>query len=262
MSTEIKKIENILTRLGFGSKEIDVYLSIQKHGKITPAQLSQLTGINRTTVYSTVKELIKRGVIAEDLGGKQRYLIASPPDSLAIAVRKEQKVLNEKKEIVNEAMRAIGEISKDAQYAIPKIQFITEDKIEDFLYSRTPEWDKSIMETDGTYLGFQEQAFAEQYSKWIKWYWTRHPKGIKFNLLSNDSSAEQHVASRVSPDRKITFWKDSVKFSATTWVMGDYVVMFVISAKPRYLVEIYDKVFAQNQRELFRGILEDVDSRK
>jgi predicted transcriptional regulator len=259
MAIALKELETLLLKLGFGPKEVDVYLSIQKHGKVTPAQLAQITGINRTTVYSIAKELIKRDVITEDLGGKQRFLIASPPESLAGTVRREQKALDEKKEVVNQAMSAIKEVVKNAEYIIPKIQFITEDKIEDFLYSRTPEWDKSIMETDGTYLGFQEPAFAKQYAKWIKWYWSRHPKKIKFNLLSNDSEAEQHVASSVTPERKITFWKDSVKFTATTWVMGDYVVMFVLSSKPKYLVEIHDKVFAQNQRELFRGILEDIE---
>ena len=262
MSVNNNNLEALLIKLGFGPKEVDLYLAIQKHGKITPAQLAQATGINRTTVYSTAKELIKRGVVTEDLGGKQRFLIASPVDSLASAVRREQKELDSKKELVNEAMKALEEVAKDAEYSIPKIQFITEDKLEDFLYSRTPTWNKSIMEVDGTYLGFQEQAFAEQYADWIKWYWSDYPKGMKFNLLSNDSEAEKNVASRTSPDRKITFWKDSVKFTATTWVMGDYVVMFVTSSKPQYLVEIHDKVFAQNQRELFKAILEDIDNRK
>ena len=118
------------------------------------------------------------------------------------------------------------------------------------------------METDGTYLGFQEQAFVEHYAAWIKWYWSRYPKGMRFNLLSSDSEAEQRVASFTTTERKITFWKKNLKFTATTWVMGDYVVMFVLSSSPHYLVEIHDARFAQNQRALFKAILEDVDAQR
>ncbi|PIR47476.1 hypothetical protein COV06_03405 [Candidatus Uhrbacteria bacterium CG10_big_fil_rev_8_21_14_0_10_50_16] len=258
MAEDTKTLETLLFQLGFSKNEAEVYLGVQKHGKITPAQLAEVTGINRTTVYSLAKELIKRGVIAEDLGQKQRFLIASSADSLAGTVRRKQKELDKEKDVVNQAMAAVQDISRQAQYAVPKIQFITEEKLEDFLYSRSPEWDRSIMETDGLYLGFQEQALAEQYADWIEWYWGRSPKGMKFNLLSNDSEAEKRVAMSTIPDRKMTFWKENIKFSATTWVMGEYVVMFVLSSSPQYLVEIKDARFAENQRALFKAILEEL----
>ena len=257
-----QNIEAILQKLGYTKKEVEIYLHIQTHGALTPSQVAKQTGINRTTVYSVAKELLKRGVITEDLGKKQRLLVATHADALAGSVRLEQKMLDEKKRLVNGAMRAMKEMTKDARYSIPKIQFVPQERMEDFIYKRADVWDASILERDGSYLGFQEQAFVEQYAKYIEWYWQRAPKGIKLNLLSNDSDAEQYVASSVKTysgnERKITFWKKDLRFTATTWVMGDYVVMFVLSSKPQYLVEMHDAVFAQNQRVLFQTILEDL----
>lgn len=262
MSQSTKTLETSLLQLGFGPKEVRVYLGIQKHGKITPAQLAESTGINRATVYSIAKNLLTRGVITEDLAEKQRYLVASPPDSLAAVVRKEQKALNKKKDLVNDAMEQITKFAQNAEYAIPKIQFITEENIEDFLYRRAPDWNKSILSNDNSYLGFQEEAFVNQYADWIDWYWKHADPRIKLRLLSNDSHAEKNVAAKDYTQREIIFWKDNVKFTATTWVMGDYVVMFVLSSTPQYLVEIHDATFAQNQRALFKGILEDIENKQ
>jgi sugar-specific transcriptional regulator TrmB len=74
----------LLNRLGFSDKEITVYTAILRYGKISPASLAKLTKLNRTTVYSVAKELIKQGVIAEDLGGPSLLLVAKSPQALEI----------------------------------------------------------------------------------------------------------------------------------------------------------------------------------
>ena len=89
-------INELLTQLGFGEKEIAIYLALMQHSKLTPASIAKIVGINRTTVYSTAKELVLKGVIAEDLGNKTLYLIAKPPEDLEILAQKEEKQLQEK----------------------------------------------------------------------------------------------------------------------------------------------------------------------
>lgn len=120
-------------------------------------------------------------------------------------------------------------------------------------------WDESIVNGDGSYLGFQEEAFVAKFVDWIDWYWKRAPEKIHLRLLSNASQAEKHVASLGHARREIIFWKEDLRFTATAWVMGDYVVMFVLSSSPNYLVEIHDARFADNQRALFQAIFEDID---
>ncbi len=75
-------IEEILKKLDFNDKEIQIYLAILQHGKMTPSAVSKVTKINRTTVYSTAKELVKKGVMKEDFGGYIRSFVALHPKSL------------------------------------------------------------------------------------------------------------------------------------------------------------------------------------
>jgi predicted transcriptional regulator len=53
-------LETNLKNLGLSEKEIAVYLEVLKHGRVGPTQVSKITKINRTTVYSVAKELMKK----------------------------------------------------------------------------------------------------------------------------------------------------------------------------------------------------------
>jgi sugar-specific transcriptional regulator TrmB len=254
-----KTIYTLLSNLGFTKKESEVYLAIQRQGKVSPADLAEATGINRTTIYSVAKELLSKGVIVEDLGSSKRELLAKDPEELKKVFQIKINELKQKQSAADQVAVQIKELAGDAFYPVPKIQLIKEDQIESFLYERTAAWNKSLLKTDSLYLGFQEQAFVDQYVEWIDWYWKNAPKKIHLRLLSNDSTAEKKAASLGHERREIIFWKDGVTFTATTWVMGDYVVMFVLSSSPHYLVEIHDARFAENQRAIFNGILEDIN---
>jgi DNA-binding MarR family transcriptional regulator len=248
-----------LAQLGFSQNEIAVYLAISAHGKMTPGEVALKTGINRTTVYSVSKELLKRGVIQEDVSSAQRELVAGTTDSLASAVRNEQRKLNEKKELVNETMSALSEFSQDAKYHVPRIQFVTENRIEDFLHERIEVWNKSMLEHDGLFIGFQEPDFMRRFPQWLDWYWKNSPKEIRLKLLTDDTDMERDLEAKQYDRRDVYFWKDSVHFTSTTWVLGDYVVMLELSEGADYLIEIHDAVFAENQRILLKAIIEDIE---
>ncbi|MBL8029658.1 MAG: winged helix-turn-helix transcriptional regulator [Candidatus Doudnabacteria bacterium] len=246
-------IEKLLKNLGFGDKEIKVYLTLLHYGKITPASLAKLVNLNRTTVYSLAKELVQKGVISEDLGGPALYLVAKPPHDLINIVQIEEKHLEEKKAVIKNAVEELQKISRGTEYSIPKIVFKTQDEIEQYLYSQTPAWDESILKYDGTWWGFQDHTFVQHYEKWIDWYWqTGSNPATKLKLLSNELAEE--IKKTKYERRQINFWEQSHNFKTTTWILGDYVVMIVTNQRPHYLVEIYDRVLAHDQREIFKGI--------
>lgn len=255
-------LTSLLGTLGFTKKEAHVYVAIQKQGRVAPTDLAELTGINRTTVYSVAKELLKKGVVIEDLKTSTRELVATPPEDLTKLLDRERQMIEKKTLIVSDAVEQLRAIAGEAAYPVTGIQFVKEDRLEQFLYDRTPLWNQSILDGDGSYLGFQEEAFAAKYADWIDWYWKRASEKITLQLLSNDSSPERKVAALGHARRQIIFWKDNLKFTSTTWVMGDYVVMFVLSSLPNYLVEIHDARFAENQRALFKGIIEDINAKR
>jgi hypothetical protein len=108
---------------------------------------------------------------------------------------------------------------------------------------------------DNIWYGFQDHSFVENYQDWIDWTVKRF-KGTRYEvrLFSNASRIEEKMEGRI-PERNIKFLKDS-RFTATTWVIGDYLVMISTSKAPFYLVEIYDALMAENMREVFKNMWE------
>lgn len=247
-------IDILLQQLGFSEKEIQIYLLILEKGQILPAELAKLSKINRTTVYSIAKELIKKGVVSEDLGGKNRQLIALPPSDLNNLIKKEEKELSLKQAKVNSAIAELQKVAASTKYSVPKIVFIEEADLENYLYKRTPEWNNSILAKDKIWWGFQDHTFVEAYQEWIDWFWTHTPVGLSLQLLSNSSEVEESMKTKKYDLRKIKFWKSSQEFTSTIWINGDYLVMIVTRNKPYYLVEIHDAILAENLRAVFSGI--------
>lgn len=250
----------ILKQLGFSDKEVKVYLAILQQGKVTPAAVAELAHLNRSTVYSIAKTLIKKGVISEDLGGKMRYLLARSPEDLALIIDKEAKRLEDKKKMVNNAIHELQAFTKGTQYSIPKIVFIPGDELENYLYKQSPVWNESILKKDktATWWGFQDRYFVSHYEGWIDWYWeTSAPKEISLKLLSNESAEE--IKEKKFSQRKIKFFKGGGDFTGTVWINGDYVIMIVCAKRPHYLVEIHDELLAHNLREVFKGTWKTVE---
>ncbi|MEI7741397.1 MAG: helix-turn-helix domain-containing protein [bacterium] len=247
-------IENNLKDLGFSEKEISIYLALLKRGKALPSEIAKLTGLNRSTVYSVAGELIKRGVITEDLGGPVRYFAALPPEELMGLADRESQALSKKKKLIEEAIGSLKVFSEKATYSPPKIVFKTQEEISSYLHKRTDEWNRSILKSDKTWWGFQDHTFVETHQDWINWYWAHVPDDLHLSLLSNKSETETQMKQKKYDHREIRFWKEADEFTSTVWVCGDYLIMIITRSEPYSLVEIHDAVLAKNMREVFKGI--------
>ena len=247
-----------LGKLGFSQKESDIYLALLQHGKMAPAEIAKITHISRPTVYSVSKELVKKGVVLEDLGGSSRTLVAKKPEDLAILVNREQKALDTKKELVQSAIVELQSIAQSSKYSIPKIVFIAEEEVESYLYKQAPVWNASIRDRKTVYLGFQDPSLVLHYQEWIDWYW-QQPNPPLLQLLSNESNIETAMQTKGYRNRQIRFWSGASAFTATTWVMGDYVVMMNTKHHPFHLIELHDAIMAENLRQLFAGIWKSLD---
>jgi sugar-specific transcriptional regulator TrmB len=246
-------LEKTLNELGLGNKEIAVYKLILEYGKIAPALLSRLTKINRTTIYSVAKELKEKGLIMEDLGGKTLYYSPVKGSELEKIIKREHEQLKQKENSIHSLQDILKSIPESKTYSVPKIRFIEEGDIKDYLYNASPKWNESILASgETTWWGFQDHTFVESFEDWIVWYWKNAPKEIDLNLFSNDKAIEGHMAEQKIARRNIRFWEGGEDFTATQWVVGSYIIMIVTAQKPYYLVEIHDSVLAHNMRTLFK----------
>lgn len=253
-------VQETLKELGLSEKEIIVFRVVLEYGKLSPARISALTDINRTTVYAVAKDLVQKGFFLEDSLKGAIYYTPTPPKDLVKVAKKERQALINKELLLEELAKEVKETPRSKTYAIPKVKFIEgEDKIEEFLYEANHLWMKNYPQGT-TWWGFQDHTFVEHkpYLEWIDWQWKHMPKNIDLKLLSNDTQPEQSIPREKYPRRNIKFWKKSFNFTTSQWIVGDYSIMIQTREKPHYLVETYDAVYAQNMRELFKNLWDEV----
>src|SRR3989344_3940041 len=247
-------LEKVLSQLGLGNKEQAIYKLILEHGKIAPALLARLAKINRTTVYSVANELKEKGLIEEDLGGKVLYYSPVREQGLEKIIREEKERLRTKENSVRELQEFLKNIPESKTYSVPKIRFVDEADLEQFLYEATPRWYESMLTTDSTWYGFQDHTFVEKFEKWIDWSWDKATQPIKLKLLTNASDIEEKMKGKKYSEKRILKFLNNNEFTGTQWIVGSYIVLVVTKQHPYYLVEIHDSVMAHNMREVFKNI--------
>ncbi len=249
----------MLTNIGFNEKEIAVYLTLLKKGYANAGALAKATGISRPTVYNVVQALVAKGVIVENLAGKSAKFAALPPDNLRNLLKVDQALLVKKEQVITEAIQFLSNIQLEDTHPVPHIRYIEEKRLKDYLHEATLRWDKSGQETDKTWWGFQDHTLVEQYERYIHWFWKNVAQDTEVKLLTNHSAVERRMnIYHKYAKRHIKLWNQAGHFNATTWVVGEYVIMVITSKKPMYLVEIHDATYAESQRNLFRGIWEEL----
>ena len=251
-------LEKVLNQLGLGNKEQAIYKLILEYGKIAPALLARLAKINRTTVYSVAHELKSKGLIIEDLGGKTLYYIPSRENELKKILEEDRKKAKHKEHSIHELQEIIKNIPESKTYSVPKIRFVEESDLEQYLYEATSRWYESMLTTDATWFGFQDHTFVEKFEKWIDWSWDKASQPIKLKLLTNESDIEEKMKSKKYSDKRILKFLNNNEFTGTQWIVGSYIVLVVTKQHPYYLVEIHDSVMAHNMREVFKNIWNNI----
>ena len=75
-------IESILKKLGFSDNEVKVYLANLELNQSSAQKIARAAGVPRTTAYSLLEGLVKRGVVAKTLDNNKTRFVAEPPAKL------------------------------------------------------------------------------------------------------------------------------------------------------------------------------------
>lgn len=246
--------EKQFLQLGFNNNEKEVYLAVLRAGKIPVHRVASLTSINRTTVYSIAKKLSDLGLISEDKGQKVSYLVAEPPEKLLAIIEKEENEIQEKKLSVNVLITELSAIKSEKQYSVPRIKFIEETDLSEYLYGQSKTWSDSLNKYDSTWWGYHDSSATTAYGDWINWCWKQpFSQSVKVKFFSNNNEVEGQM-NELHSNRLTKPLPTGTEFDSSLWIVGDYVLMVQTRMRPHYLVEIHDEVLARNQRALFKGL--------
>ncbi len=245
-------MEKILDKLGLGEKETTLFKLLLEYGKLTAASLSRFSNIQRTTVYSVLRELQNKGLVAEDVGKSSAYFSPVTPDELGRVIEREKDKLEDKKKAVSELAEYLKHNSTSKYHAAPKIKYIEEENIDSYLKEAVKKWYVSFKDGETIWWGFQDASLVGKYEKWIDWSWSVAPENMQLRLLTNYDEIEEKMKDKPYALRRKLKKLEKTEFTATEWVIGDYVIYLQTSLKPYSLVEIHDAVLAHNTRELFK----------
>ena len=245
--------EKLLESLGLNPKEIKLFKAILKAKQLAPADLAKAISIKRTTAYSMARGLVEKGLLVEDATKRPRVFMLATPKDIERLIFSEQERMKSKERNLKDLASRLSQLITTDTYPVPQIRFIEEEKIGQFMKDATAEWEKSMIEKDSTWWGFQDHTFVENYADYINWFWIHAPEKLELKLLSNRSSTEASLKGKY-PKRHIKFWGEATSFISTTWIMGDYVVMINTRQKPFYLVQIHSALLSHDQREVFKNL--------
>lgn len=246
--------------LGLSEKESSVYLELVQTGKTTAHLLSKRLKIPRTTAYWALDSLVSRGLASIEHRKNTTFYAPNQPEALSRMVEEERRrssdLIQQKQNTAIEIAQEIRPFFQRQGLMIPRIQFFEgEEGVRALLYDHTLKWQKSIEQYDNTWWGYQDHTFAETYLDWLEYTWKMKRQNEHYKIVTNTSEIEQKLA-KVAPSRRMKFIQQHLKFSSTTWVVGDYIVLIMTSQKPHYAFQLHNALFAQNIRSVFQMLWE------
>lgn len=246
--------------LGFHKSEVVVYINLVELGKANASSIAKKANLPRSTVYSVLDGLIKKGVVSFEQSKKTTWFLANNPKALIRMVeneRKEQEELLHSKTIIAKELSSLIEPHfQKTTYSVPKLQFFEgKANVNNMLYDHSKIWQKSIANVDYTWWGYQDHTLVEHYKDWLDYHWSIMLEKERVQLFSNHSKIEKKLKGKI-PRREIKLVPKNYNFTSTIWILGEYVVTFNTAKEPHYAFQLKDAVYARNQRQMFELLWE------
>lgn len=115
------KLSNTLVTAGLSPKEVGVYMALLELGKGTVSQIARKAGINRTTGYDILDNLVNMGVVSITGKEPKQEYVAESPESIKEYITRE---IENKKEALKEVEKIVPELTTlHNKTARPKVFF-------------------------------------------------------------------------------------------------------------------------------------------
>lgn len=248
-------IEQQLEQLGLDRNEIRSYISLAEVGKTTAAHLSERSGIPRTTVYTTLKGLIDKGLISVEHSTGTSFFVVNDPSAIVRFIEKQQEEIVARMRIAKEVSQLIIPYLRSVNYEVPKLQFFEGKRnVENMLFQYLPIWRKSFEPAnDWTVWGFVDHTLHAEYRRWTlhRWSLMEDSPREQIRLFSNLPAIAEQKEQRV-PRREIRMLPKDITITCSALLYGEYIIILLTREKPHVAFQLHSPVFAENFRAILR----------
>ncbi|MSU55498.1 MAG: hypothetical protein EXS46_03100 [Candidatus Taylorbacteria bacterium] len=107
-------MEKYLQDIGLNEKEATVYLALLQYDNASVIEISTKTKINRSTTYTVLESLAKKGLVSETTVGKKTHYQAEPPERLETFVERQKVVLEEHSKRLKDIIPQIKSVQRES----------------------------------------------------------------------------------------------------------------------------------------------------
>ena len=107
-------LEKYLQEIGLNEKESAVYLALLQYDSASVIDISQKTKINRSTTYTVLDSLAKKGLVSETTVGKKTRYQAESPERLETFVERQKNSLEEHAKRLKDIIPQIKTVQRES----------------------------------------------------------------------------------------------------------------------------------------------------
>lgn len=239
--------------VGFSEKESLVYLALLPVDNASVIELSESTGINRTTLYPILEDLIAKKIIIEVTEGKKVRFQAEPPERIATFVQMQRAKFEEQEKLLVDIVPQMrGFVRQTGEKAVVKFFEGREGILESLqTYYETGDTDKE------EYLIYPRGEIKNLFTpkEMEKAKLARIKRNIHMNSIF--TSDEEYPSDETSTRYRLS--KQDHKILAEIGIYADRVYMHVLSQNMS-AVYIKSKDIAETLRTIFKLAIKGIEA--
>jgi len=115
-------LNNILKKIGLNKKEVQVYLSLLELGSQPASIIGKKAGINRSTTYLILENLIKLGYVNQHVRADVKYFTAADPQTIIKSLESKEKEIEENRKELSDLLPDFYALTNPLSIK-PKVKF-------------------------------------------------------------------------------------------------------------------------------------------
>lgn len=246
----MKQLQKLFEQLGHNKKEATLLDVLFRNNALRAIDLSKKTGIQRTTVYSVLKELQKTGLIytTEEYG--VTYFASIPPDRLPEYIARKREQLHEYQSQAEQMLPQLLD-ARSGMSALPNVSFFQGKEGVKQAYEETlnANQEKKIYVFSGP-----DAVFEQMGQEYVAYYTSKRKKlGIEsFQIAPNTPYGQLIQQSDTNYIRRTLLIPAEFSFDTEMVIFDNKIGMFSFSNDTLIAVIIEDLPIVNTMKVLFR----------
>ncbi|MCK5332377.1 hypothetical protein KAJ41_00750 [Candidatus Parcubacteria bacterium] len=247
-------MREILQKLNFSEKEIDIYLSALKLQSGSISKLAKQARIKRPTTYVILEKLCEMGLISLEKRDNKQVFVCEHPDQLLDLINQKKKKIAKKKKLIQ---KSLPELQKLFQKNIkaPTVQYFEEKEgvfniVNDLIASKETAWiivPGKIYDVFGIDRMMKEVIEKRSETKTKGFLITDHHPIMEKLWRINETDA-----------REIRFAPENIKIDSTIYIYGDKVSL-IFFKEPLSGLMIENTELVTVMKFMFQSLWKELD---